>query len=120
MIGEPTFYKVSRKKRLKCYEVSFSELENLVRIGFGNDPDLLGKYQELNTDFETTVQRNVSRIIEYSEANRLTLYELRYGGNVIGFMALDHYENILYSFGINGEWRKSAKVTLDYFKGKIK
>lgn len=111
MIGEPTFYKVSRKKRLKCYEVSFKELENLVRIGFGDDPELLNKYQELDTDFETTVQRNVSRIKEYHQIKELTIYELRYGGTVIGFTVLDLAENILYSFGINRKWRKGNVVT---------
>jgi hypothetical protein len=106
MSGTPIIYKVSRKKRLKCYEVPLHELENLVRIGFGNDPELLNKYQEFDTDFETTVKRNISRIIEYNETNELTLFELRYGGHVIGFMALDLYENLLYSFGINREWRR--------------
>lgn len=107
-IGAPTFYKVSRKKRLKVYEVPFTELEALVRIGFGHDPELLSKFQELDTDFETTVKRNISRIHEYLTLSTLSLYELRYGGVVIGFTAMDHTQNILFSFGIAREYRKPA------------
>lgn len=119
--GELTFYKVSRKKRLKIYEVPFTELDSLVRIGFGDDPDLLEKYQELDTEFDVTVNRNIDRIKEYLTLSTLTLYELRYGGVVIGFMAMDHTESVLFSFGIAREYRKPAILSdwMDDIKKKL-
>lgn len=121
MTGTPTFYKVSRKKELKCYEVGMQDLQHLVAIGFADDPELLEKYQELDTDFHTTVQRNISRIEEYNSINTLTIYELRYGIFIVGFMALDLNENLLYSFGINGKYRKASIVSawVDFIKCKF-
>ena len=92
-------------------EVTFEDLKPLIELGFGDDPELMSKYQQLPTEFEETVQRNVDNIREMSEHLPLSYYKVLWGEEVIGFTVLEFANSILYSFGINIKFRKKEVVT---------
>ena len=92
-------------------EIQFDDLKTLIELGFGDDPDLMEKYQQLPTDFEVTVQRNLDNIREMGDHLPLIYYKVLWGDEVIGFTVLEFSNSILYSFGINIKFRKKEIVT---------
>lgn len=99
-------------------EISFNELPDLVRIGFGNDEELLSKYQQLNTDFETTVLRNIENIKSSAGLGELHYYRLEIEDVPVGFTVVDAENYLLISFGINIKFR-TKEVVLDWFNRVI-
>lgn len=109
MNGTQTYYKVNSKIELE--EIRFEELEPLVSFAFGNDPDLLSKYQQLDGDFLTMVKRNVNNMAESDCILNLTYFKVKNEDKIIGFTVVDFGKNILYSFGINVQFRTKEIVT---------
>lgn len=89
-----------------CFiEIDFDGLKPLVELGFGEDPDLMDKYQQLDTDFVVTVNRNIENIKSAVGLFELRFFKVLYEDVVIGFTVLSFKEKILYSFGINIKYR---------------
>lgn len=109
MNGQPTYCKVN--SRIDLEEIRFEELEPLVSFGFGDDPDLLDKYQQIKGDFLTMVKRNIKNIEEADVILNLTHYKVYEGDKIVGFTVMDLGKNILFSFGINAQFRTKEVVT---------
>ena len=91
-------------------EITVSEFPDYVRLGFGEDADLLNAYQQLDTDFETTVQRNVDNVMGLMEVDKLNLYKVVCNGIEVGFTVLNIEGGALVSFGINIHYRTKEIV----------
>jgi len=77
-----------------------------IEIGFHNDMDLFEKYHYLNTqDAKTCSLHTFNSILEFCDTYAGEFYEVLQGDIVIGFTVISKPYNILYSFGINIEYR---------------
>lgn len=114
-----------RSSQISFCEIEFKDLKPIVELGFGDDPDLIEKYQQLPTEFEVTVQRNMDNIKEMAEHLPLIYYKVFWMDEVIGFTVMEFSNSILYSFGINIRFRKREIVTAwinkvgELFKGSF-
>lgn len=87
-------------------KIGFDELKPLVELGFGDDQELMDRYQQLPTEFEETVQRNLDNILGISKLYALEYFKVYWGNDVIGFTVLCLETKLLCSFGINIKYRK--------------
>lgn len=102
--GRQTYYRGSLRKGIEFIKVDIFELRFLVRFGFGGDLDLLSKYQQLDTDFEEMINRNMEHIDQWPD--KLEYLRVDYDGKTIGFSVIDIHKAVLFSFGININYRK--------------
>lgn len=94
---------------MELKEVDISELERLVRIGFEGDKALL-QNQQLNTEMEVTIRRNIDNIITESSELNLRYFEVVENDILVGFTVADIGKNLLLSFGINVKHRTKELV----------
>jgi len=106
MSGKQIYLQENLKTKVDFEEIHFSELEPLVVFAFGQDPELLNKYQQIPGDFRTMVDRNMKNIGDGNAILDLTCFKIMYKDLIIGFMVIDIGKNILYSFGININYRR--------------
>lgn len=99
---------------VELIEIPFEEIPDLVRLGFGNDPELMSKYQQLDTDFETTVSRNIENIESSAKLGTLIYYLVQNENEKLGFTVVDVENYLLVSFGINIKFR-TKKVVTEWF-----
>lgn len=104
------------KEKVSFEPIGLTELEDLVRFGFGDDMDLLNIYQQYKGDFETMVKRNMSRIIEDDGLLQLSYYKVIYDSQTIGFTVVDLLKGLLFSFGINIKFR-AKKILIAWIEG---
>lgn len=86
-------------------EIEFESLKDYVVLGFGGDSELLERYQQLDTDFDATVSRNMSYITDSMEGKKFIFYRIMWEERPIGFTVLDVTDSFLFSFGINKQFR---------------
>lgn len=122
-VGQQTYCKVNYCEGIRLVDISLIELYILVLSSFSNDPELLEKYQQLDTDLVDTVNRNMENIKEWGDSVRYL--GINYNGRNIGFCVIDEDRKILVSFGINMKYRKRdilntwVETLKDYFNGKF-
>lgn len=105
MHGKQTYSQVNSKTKIDFEEIRFEELEPLVAFGFGSDPELIEKYQQIPGDFKTMVDRNIKNIAEADTILDLRFFKVMFNEIIIGFTVVDFGKNILFSFGINVKYR---------------
>lgn len=92
--------------------ISYSDLWDLVELGFGEDEELMNKYQQYKTPFKETVERNMKNIWEAMDAGfKFKFFKLMMGEVIIGFTVLDQDMDMLFSFGINKKFRNQMITT---------
>jgi len=92
--------------------IKYSELWEFVELGFGDDEKLMDKYQQYNTPFKETVERNMRNIWDAMSAGfNFKFFKIVMGEVVIGFTVLDQDTDMLFSFGINRKFRNQMITT---------
>ncbi len=89
-------------------KISFSEIEKYVSLAFAGDTDLIEKYHFSDKTLPDTISNNVKNIMEMKKIYPIQCYSVNVFGNEIGFTVAN--ENLLYSFGINKEYRTKEIV----------
>lgn len=91
-------------------EVKMWKLEGYVRIAFDGDTDLWEKCHPFLDGFEDAVNDNLSNVYEMAKVKSLFCYSINYLGKPIGFFVVVE-GTMLYSFGINKEYRTKEIVS---------
>jgi hypothetical protein len=95
--------------------ITYRELWEYVELGFGDDPALMEKYQQYDTPFKETVERNMRNIWDAMHAGfSFKFFKIVFAEVPIGFTVLDKDADILFSFGINRKYR-NRMVTVAWF-----
>jgi hypothetical protein len=95
-------------REISVYAISIADVEKYITIAFDGDNDLIDKFHFSDKTLLDTVVNNVKNINEFNERQPAFCYAIRRGSKAIGFTVLS--QNILYSFGINKEYRKKDIV----------
>lgn len=103
--GYQTYCRERSCRKMAFVNVDIHELEFLVRFCFGGDPELLSTYQQLDSNFEEMVKRNMNNIKDYPD--ELEYFRIDYDGRIAGFSVIDFKKAILFSFGLNIKYRKA-------------
>lgn len=85
-------------------KISVNELPILVKIAYDGDNDLFNKYVGNNSEYMTCVNGELMNIYELAKDKRLKYYKVCYQKKPIGYFVT--FENCLYSFAININYRK--------------
>lgn len=92
--------------------VKYSDLWEYVELGFGDDPELLEKYQQYDTPFRQTVERNMRNIWDAQGAGfNFKFFKIIMADVAIGFTVIDQDTDMLFSFGINRKFRNQMITT---------
>lgn len=92
--------------------ISYRDLWEYVELGFGGDPALMEKYQQYNTPFGETVQRNMTNIWDGMKGGyNFKFFKIVMSGVPIGFTVVDQDTDILFSFGISRKFRNKMVTT---------
>ncbi len=97
-------------------EITKQELPDLIRIAYEGDKDLLDKYHVDKFDIHGAVASTLFMIAETENGVDMTHYKVALGDISIGYISV--FENFLYSFGINKEYRKK-EILIEWFE-KVK
>ena len=86
-------------------KISYFRLYRLIDFAFRDDKDLLEKYHVVNTGLTDSINDTFDRIGQTSKEYELKYFKVMYYKKPIGFFVVGH--DLLYSFGINIQYRKS-------------
>lgn len=100
---------ISVKKILK------EDIGKYVGFAFEGDNELVEKFHFADTTLEETVASNVKNIIELSEKIDLDCYAVYWRENIIGFFVMAYHNSMLYSFGINKQYRVK-EILMDWWE----
>ena len=89
-------------------EIPFKDLLKYVAIAFDGDNELVEKYHFADKNLHDTIVNNVDNIKQMKAQYPLKFYSVNVFNNPIGFTVGN--ENLLYSFGINKEFRTKEIV----------
>jgi hypothetical protein len=85
-------------------KISKPQLNDLVLLAFKDDHDLIDKYHVVNWNLQTSVNDTLSRIDQTSKEYKLTYFKVLVNKIPVGFFVIG--DKLLYSFGININYRK--------------
>lgn len=92
--------------------VKYKNLWPWVELGFGDDEKLLLEFQQYQTPFKETVERNMRNIWDAMDAGfQFKFFKVVMAGTPIGFTVLDSDTDLLFSFGINKKYRNQMVTT---------
>lgn len=92
--------------------ITYRDLWEYVELGFGDDQPLMEKYQQYDTPFKETVERNMRNIWDAMQSGfHFKYFKLVMSDVPIGFTVLDQDADILFSFGINRKYRNQVVTT---------
>jgi len=77
--------------------------KDLIKIGFERDEQLFSKYHIKNGSENECIEHTYNRIKNFKDKTHC-FYEINYNNKAIGFCCFEN--NLLYSFGINVDYRK--------------
>lgn len=97
---------------MELIEISIDELNNYINIAFNGDTDLFSKYHIKGGTQEDCVFDTHSTIVEASDLFDTTCYKVLLRDEPIGFTVVSKKLRLLYSFGINKEYRKKEILEL--------
>ncbi len=90
---------------VRTKKISAKELPELIRISYEGDAELLAtQHVQPMPDIETAVEMTKSQIELMATEKDLTYYKVIVGKRPAGYFAT--FDNFLFSFGINKEFRK--------------
>jgi len=99
--------------------IQIDKIEELVRIAFKNDTDLIEKYHSIDGTFEECVDDTIIRIYASYNEKHPKYYKILNNKEAIGFFVTFVHKDIpipvLYSFGINIKYRK-AEILNEWWK----
>lgn len=96
---------------LRMIEIELFQIRRYVTIAFQDDQELIDKFHKINGDLVKCVDSTVGFIQFHSKHYVLRYYAVFFNSIPIGFTVISIVSRLLYSFGLNINYRTKQNVS---------